>query len=217
MAYLTIKETGSGLYEEKKSKFYSAAKRVENEQQAMDFVNSVRADNKEARHNCFAYVIGENKIIQKCSDDGEPQKTAGVPILDVINLNGLTDTCIVVTRYFGGILLGASGLTRAYKKAASLSITEENKIEKVLASEINLIFSYELLGKLQYFLKEKMIEITETEYTDQVLIKVNLEEKDYNNFDNKIKEICNGKIKINKGSIGYFFKYGYKVFKDFTY
>lgn len=216
MAYLTIRKTGTGLYEEKKSKFYSAAKRVENEQQAMEFINSVKSENKEARHNCFAYVIGENKIIQKCSDDGEPQKTAGVPILDVINLNGLTDICIVVTRYFGGILLGASGLTRAYKKAASLSVTEDNKIEKVIASEIKLIFSYELLGKLQYFFKEKMIDIIESEYTDQVLLKINLEEKDYNIFENKIKEICNGRIIINKGRPGYFFKSGHVIFKNFT-
>ncbi|MDV3429377.1 MAG: YigZ family protein [Bacillota bacterium] len=216
MAYLTIKETGNGLYEEKKSKFYSISKRVENEQQADEFINSVKAANKEARHNCFAYVIGENKIIQKCSDDGEPQKTAGIPILDVINLNKLTDVCIVVTRYFGGILLGASGLTRAYKKAASLSILEENKIEKVPALEINLIFSYELLGKLQYFLKEDKIDIMETKYTDKVLIKLNLEEKIYNYFENKIKEICNGKIEINKGETEYYFKSGFKLFKDFT-
>lgn len=216
MAYLTIKDIGSGLYEEKKSKFYSISKRVESEQQANEFINSVKAANREARHNCFAYVIGENKIIQKCSDDGEPQKTAGVPILDVINLNNLADVCIVVTRYFGGILLGASGLTRAYKKAASLSILEENKIEKVSASEINLIFSYELLGKLQYFLKEDNIDIIETKYTDKVLLKLNLEEKNYNYFQTKIKEICNGKIEINKGEAGYFFKSGYKIFKDFT-
>lgn len=216
MAYLTIKDIGSGLYEEKKSKFYSISKRVENEQQANEFINSVKAANREARHNCFAYVIGENKIIQKCSDDGEPQKTAGVPILDVINLNNLTDVCIVVTRYFGGILLGASGLTRAYKKAASLSILEENKIEKIPALEINLIFSYELLGKLQYFLKEDNIEIIETKYTNKVLLKLNLEEKNYSQFQAKIKEICNGKIEINKGEAGYFFKSGYKIFKDFT-
>ncbi|MFA6941672.1 MAG: YigZ family protein [Clostridiaceae bacterium] len=216
MAYLTIKETGSGLYEEKKSKFYSVSKRVENEQQANEFINFIKISNKEARHNCFAYVIGENKIIQKCSDDGEPQKTAGVPILDVINLNKLTDVCIVVTRYFGGILLGASGLTRAYKKAALLSIVEENKIEKVSASEINLIFSYELLGKLQHFLKEDKIDIIETEYTDKVLLKLNLEEKNYNCFENKLKEISNGKIEIIKGEAGYFFKSGYKIFKDFT-
>lgn len=216
MAYLTIKDIGGGLYEEKKSKFYSVSKRVENEQQADEFINSVKAANREARHNCFAYVIGENKIIQKCSDDGEPQKTAGVPILDVINLNNLTDVCIVVTRYFGGILLGASGLTRAYKKAASLSILEENKIEKIPALEINLIFSYELLGKLQYFIKEDNIDIIETKYTDKVLLKLNLEEKNYNHFQTKIKEICNGKIEINKGEAGYFFKSGYKIFKDFT-
>lgn len=216
MAYLTIKETGRGLYEEKKSKFYSAAKRVENEQQAANFINSIKTNNKDARHNCFAYIIGENKIIQKCSDDGEPQKTAGIPILDVINLNGLTDICIVVTRYFGGILLGASGLTRAYKKAASLSIQEENKIEKVLAFEIDLIFSYEFLGKLQYFLKDENIEIIKNEYTDKVLLKVYLQENNYNHFKNKINDLCNGKIIINKSEIIYFFKSQNILFKNFT-
>jgi uncharacterized YigZ family protein len=216
MSYITIKDIGSGLYEEKKSKFYSAAKRVENEEQAENFINSIKANNKDARHNCFAYVIGENRIIQKCSDDGEPQKTAGIPILDVINLNGITDVCIVVTRYFGGILLGASGLTRAYKKSASLSIQEVNKIEKVQALEIDLIFSYEFLGKLQYFLKEENIEIIKNEYTDKVLLKVYLEEKFYNYFKSKLNDLCNGKIVINKSEIRFFFKFQNGLFKDFT-
>lgn len=216
MSYITIKDIGSGLYEEKKSKFYSAAKRVENEEQAENFINSIKANNKDARHNCFAYVIGENRIIQKCSDDGEPQKTAGIPILDVINLNRITDVCIVVTRYFGGILLGASGLTRAYKKSASLSIQEENKIEKVQALEIDLIFSYEFLGKLQYFLKEENIEIIKNEYTDKVLLKVYLEENNYNYFKSKLNDLCNGKIVINKSEIRFFFKFKNGLFKGFT-
>ncbi len=131
MSYITIKSFGEDRFEEKKSEFIGYAKRVQNEEEAKAFVNEIKSMHKQAKHNCYAYVIGENKNIQRYSDDGEPQGTAGIPILEVMKKSNITDCAIVVTRYFGGILLGAGGLTRAYIKGAGIALKAAGVVEKV--------------------------------------------------------------------------------------
>jgi uncharacterized YigZ family protein len=131
MSYLTIKDTVSEEFEEKKSIFIGHAKRVYNEEDAKTFVSHIRNMHKQATHNVFAYIIGENKGIQRYSDDGEPQGTAGIPVIEVIKKNEVTDIAVVVTRYFGGVLLGAGGLVRAYSKAAAGAIKSAGIVEKV--------------------------------------------------------------------------------------
>jgi len=150
MSYFTIKDEASAEFEERKSVFIGYAKRVKTEEEAKEFVAKIKTMHKQATHNCSAYIVGENKGIQRYSDDGEPQGTAGIPILEVIKKNDLTDIAIVVTRYFGGILLGAGGLVRAYSKGASEAIKVGGIVEKVKGLEIKAKLDYDLLGKIQY-------------------------------------------------------------------
>ena len=131
MSYITVKNFGEDSFEEKKSEFIGYAKRVESEEEAKEFVAEIKNKHKQARHNCWAYIVGENMGIQRYSDDGEPQGTAGIPILEVMKKQGITDCAVVVTRYFGGILLGTGGLTRAYTQGASIAIKSAGVIEKV--------------------------------------------------------------------------------------
>lgn len=131
MSYITVKDFGEDRFEEKKSEFIGYAKRVENEEEAKAFINEIKNMHKQARHNCSAYIIGKDMNIQRYSDDGEPQGTAGIPILEVMKKSRVTDCAVVVTRYFGGILLGAGGLTRAYTKGASIAIKSAGVVEKV--------------------------------------------------------------------------------------
>ncbi|MDZ5010506.1 YigZ family protein, partial [Clostridium perfringens] len=120
MSYITIRDFGEDEFIEKKSEFIGYAKRCESEEEAKAFIAEIKNKHKQATHNCWAYVIGENMVVQRYSDDGEPQGTAGIPILEVMKKSNVTDCAIVVTRYYGGILLGAGGLTRTYTKGASI-------------------------------------------------------------------------------------------------
>lgn len=172
MIYKTIRMQATGEYEEKKSVFIASIKRVNNEEEAKQFINDVRNKYKEARHNVYAYIIGSNKGIQRYSDDGEPQGTGGIPVLEVIKKSDITDTIIVVTRYFGGVLLGSAGLCRAYGKAASLAVKNGCVVEKVKGIELEIITDYDLLGKIQYTFNQKSWQIEAINYTDKVSISV---------------------------------------------
>ena len=138
MSYITVKGRGTDSFEEKKSEFIGYCKRVESEEEAKEFVNEIKNIHKQARHNCHAYIVGENMEIQRYSDDKEPKGTAGIPILEVIKKQNITDCAVVVTRYFGGILLGTGGLTRAYTMGASIAIKNAKIIEKVKAKKLNI-------------------------------------------------------------------------------
>ncbi len=168
MGYKTIRKEASDEFEEKKSTFIGHVKRVSSEEEAREFINKIKTLHREARHNVYAYVIGENQGIQRYSDDGEPQGTGGIPILEVIKKSGITDTVIVVTRYFGGILLGAGGLTRAYIKGASIAVKAGGIVDKVHASELKVDIQYDLLGKIQYEAEEKGWFIKDIDYSDMV-------------------------------------------------
>ena len=206
MSYITIRDYGEDRFIEKKSEFIGYAKRVENEEEAKAFVNEIKSMHKQARHNCWAYVIGENMGIQRYSDDGEPQGTAGIPILEVIKKNDLTDCAVVVTRYFGGILLGASGLTRAYTKGAVIAINAAGTVEKVLGLRIAIDVDYDLYGKIQYICGENNWHIEDAEFTDKVKVYILSEKEKAEDIKSKIIELTNGKAIIDFDEENIYFK-----------
>lgn len=214
MSYFTIKDEASSEFEERKSVFIGYAKRVKTEEEAKEFVAKIKAMHKQATHNCSAYIVGENKGIQRYSDDGEPQGTAGIPILEVIKKNDLTDIAVVVTRYFGGILLGAGGLIRAYSKGASEAIKVGGIVEKVKGLEIKVKLDYDLLGKIQYICGKNQWHIEDTMYTDKVEIIMYCEGKDYDNIHGSFVEATNGKVIISEEEEEYYFKMENRLFKE---
>ena len=206
MAYITIREYGEDSFIEKKSEFIGYAKRVENEEEAKAFVAEIKSKHKQARHNCWAYIIGENMGIQRYSDDGEPQGTAGIPILEVMKKADITDCAVVVTRYFGGILLGTGGLTRAYTKGASI-------VEKVEGVNISLHLDYDMIGKVQYFCGQNNWHIEDTEYTDKVIVHILAEVTVADEIEKEAIEASNGKITVEKSEEGIYFKEDNRLYK----
>ncbi len=214
MSYKTIKKHGTGEFEEKKSIFTGNVKRVSSEEEARDFIESMRNKYKEARHNVYAYIIGENKGIQRYSDDGEPQGTGGIPVLEVIKKNDITDCVVVVTRYFGGILLGTGGLTRAYTKGASLAIKDAGIVEKVEGTHIKVVIDYELLGKVQYICGQNKWHIENIEYTDKVCIEMIKENSMLSEIEEQLKDVTNGNVEFSKVREGVFFKEGFRLYEE---
>ncbi|AQS09063.1 IMPACT family member YigZ [Clostridium saccharobutylicum] len=212
MPYITIKNLGEDRFEEKKSEFIGYAKRVQNEEEAKEFVNEIKSLHKQARHNCWAYVIGSNMNIQRYSDDGEPQGTAGIPILEVMKKSNVTDCAVVVTRYFGGVLLGTGGLTRAYTKGASIAIKAAGIVEKVSGLKLSFEIEYDLFGKIQYICGQNSWHIEETEYTDKVIVHILCEEAISEEIENEIVEVTNGKVIVRKSEEGIYFKEGNRLF-----
>ncbi|MBC2581158.1 YigZ family protein [Clostridium sp. DJ247] len=214
MSYFTIKDQVSTEFEEKKSIFIGHVKRVYNEDDAKQFINSIKAEHKEARHNVYAYVIGENKGIQRYSDDGEPQGTGGIPVLEVIKKNDITNVVVVVTRYFGGILLGKGGLVRAYSKAAAMAVAEGGIVEKVVGVTLYVVLEYDMLGKIQYLFEQSLWHIENIEYTDKVEIIMHCPMDKLSEVKSKSMETTNGKCEIVLGDEEYFFKLGNRLFKE---
>lgn len=213
MAYITIRQYGEDEFIEKKSQFIGYAKRCESEEEAKAFVSEIKNKHKQATHNCFAYVIGENMGIQRYSDDGEPQGTAGIPILEVMKKSNVTDCAIVVTRYYGGILLGAGGLTRAYTKGASIALKAGGVVEKVNGVRLLFHMDYDMLGKIQYKCNENNWYIEDTEYTDKVVVHILAEIEKASDIEKEIIEISNGKIKVDKQDEGIYFKEENRLYK----
>lgn len=214
MGYFTVKNEVSSQFEEKKSIFIGHVKRVYSEDEAKEFINKIKSEQKEARHNVYAYVIGQNMGIQRYSDDGEPQGTGGVPVLEVIKKNEITDVVVVVTRYFGGILLGKGGLVRAYSKGASMAINDGGIVEKVKGIIIDIILEYDMLGKVQYLFEQKLWYIENTDYTDKVKLLMYCEVDKLEEVQREIIEATNGKCEIIVGDEEYYFKLDNRLFKE---
>ncbi|OOM70868.1 YigZ family protein [Clostridium sp. BL-8] len=212
MSYITIRDFGEDRFEEKKSEFIGYAKRVESEDEAKAFINEIKNMHKQARHNCSAYIIGQNMNIQRYSDDGEPQGTAGIPILEVMKKSRVTDCAVVVTRYFGGILLGTGGLTRAYTKGASIAIKAAGIVEKVEGLKLSFEMEYDLFGKVQYLCGQNSWHIEDTEYSDKVIVHILAEKAIAENIENEVVEITNGKIIVRKSEEGIYFKEGNRLY-----
>ncbi|SFD11413.1 YigZ family protein [Clostridium uliginosum] len=213
MSYITIRNLGEDSFEEKKSEFIGYAKRVESDEEAKAFVTEIKNMHKQATHNCWAYVVGKNMNIQRYSDDGEPQGTAGIPILEVMKKSGTTDCAIVVTRYFGGVLLGTGGLTRAYTKGASIAIKSAGIVEKVLGLRIRLEMDYDLFGKVQYICGQNFWHIEDTEYTDKVVAYILAEKTIIETIENEMIESSSGKITITKSEEEIYFKEKNRLYK----
>ena len=167
-AYNTIYEGGTDEIVEKKSRFIAQVFPVETEEEVATILEQMKKKYWDARHNCYAFVLGETSQISRCSDDGEPSGTAGRPILEVINGKELTNILIVVTRYFGGTLLGTGGLVRAYSQSAQAGIMASKVIRKEVGYRVSIDTDYNGIGKLQYVGMQNNIAILDTQYTDKV-------------------------------------------------
>lgn len=168
--YRTVRSSGSKEVVIRKSRFIGHVMPVENEEEAMLFIEDIKKKHRDATHNCSAYVIGERDEIQRQSDDGEPSGTAGKPILEVIRNQGVKNVAIVVTRYFGGIMLGAGGLIRAYTDGAVLALEAGEVITRVLRREVFVEIEYTWLGKVENELRGRGIRTGETLFTDKVTL-----------------------------------------------
>ena len=165
-------EIFSAAYEVNKSKFFAHVKQVETEEAARDFVQMIRKKYFDATHNCSAWVLGERGDKQKSNDDGEPGGTAGNPILEAIKKNELTNCAIVVTRYFGGIKLGAGGLIRAYSHTAALGLAAAKLVQITLFKKISLTLEYNFLATVENYLRNKKIRVANSDYADVVTLEV---------------------------------------------
>ena len=169
-AYTTVCGYGTGEIVEKKSRFIAEVFPVVSEDEISAHIEKIKKEYWDARHHCWAYVIGQNPGTERMSDDGEPAGTAGKPILEVIRGRGLTDVLVVVTRYFGGTLLGTGGLVRAYTQAALEGLSHAGILRKVPGVRLKIGTDYTGLGKIQYLLAQREISILDTVYTDRVEI-----------------------------------------------
>lgn len=215
MGYKTVGNTVESRFTEKKSIFIGLAKRVDNEEEAKEFITEVKSRYKDARHHVYAYTIEEDMHIQRYSDDGEPHGTGGIPILEVIKKNDLRNVCIVVVRYFGGTLLGAGGLTRAYVKSAADAIDAAGVVERVSGHQIDLSLDYDLFGKIQYYLKESHIGIKKVDYTDIVNVSVFLETIQLEKAVQEIMNLTSGKAEIEILEEELFYKREMELLKEF--
>lgn len=197
--YITIAGSGKAEIVEKKSRFIASVFPVHTQEEADEILNKLRKQYWDATHNCFAYQIGERNEIQRFSDDGEPQGTAGKPILDVLKGQDIKDTLIVVTRYFGGTLLGTGGLVRAYGKGAKEGILAAGLIEKMRVCLFTLEMTYPLSGKVQYLLNDKSYVIRESQYTEVVRFIVEVTMGEEETFTNWLINETNAEISIEKG------------------
>lgn len=198
-SYRTIHANAEALIVEKKSKFISTVCKVETPEEAEAYMVQLRKKYYDATHNCFAYQIGENDEYQKSSDDGEPQGTAGKPILDVLKGEQIKNTLICVTRYFGGTLLGTGGLVRAYSKAAKEGLSAAGIVEKKSIQLYHLKLPYTLVGKVQYLLGERQYKIRESIYLEDVTFIVEVLVSEGEAFKKWIHEQTNATITIKQG------------------
>ena len=197
MEYRTIRQDGQAQEEIKKSRFICHAKRVYSEEEARDFIAAIKKEHYKATHNCSAFIVGDKSEIKRTSDDGEPSGTAGVPMLGVMENHQLTNVCFVVTRYFGGIKLGAGGLIRAYAGSVALAIKEIGLIEIKEQAGLRLKMSYSQYQNFDNFLKaEDLIEF-DTEFTDLVATTIYIDKQEKEPLEQKLVEFFNGKIQID--------------------
>lgn len=202
-SYYTVKSSGVHEINIQKSRFIAYIRRAETEEQAQSFIAEIKKKHWDATHNCSCYLIGEHDEIQKANDDGEPTGTAGIPMLEVLKKRQLKDTVVVVTRYFGGIKLGAGGLIRAYSHATLEGINATGVVRRDLMRVISITIEYTLLGKIENELRQTAYIIKKIEYLDQVTIHVYVPIEKEETFIDWITDLTNGQGQINKGNVEY--------------
>jgi uncharacterized YigZ family protein len=195
--YLTVKGYGESEIVISKSRFLTYIERAESEEDAMMFIERIKKMHHNATHNCSAYIIGEHDHIQKANDDGEPSGTAGVPMLEVLKKQGLKDTVVVVTRYFGGIKLGGGGLIRAYGKATTEGLLAAQVVERKLHHLMKIVIDYTWLGKVENEIRNSAYSLEEIRYLEGVEIIVSVLKEEENQFINWITELTNGQASIS--------------------
>lgn len=197
--YYTVKDYGEHEITIQKSRFICHVNRATTEEEAQDFIHLIKKKHWDANHNCSAYLIGETNNIQKANDDGEPSGTAGVPMLEVLKKRDLKDTVVVVTRYFGGIKLGAGGLIRAYGKSVSEGLNATGIVCRKLMRIVHTKIDYTWLGKIENELRSSPYTIKDIHYLEEVEIEVYVEEGNINHFTEWMIELTNGQSTITSG------------------
>lgn len=195
--YKTVRCFGTGELKIRKSRFIAYVQPADTEKEALEFIEDIKQKHRDATHNVFAYLIGLDREIQKFSDDGEPNGTAGKPILEVIKKESLKNVVVVVTRYFGGILLGAGGLVRAYTKGAKVGIENAQIVNKVLHYNYKLKTSYSLLGKIQNHIINMSQIIYEVSYGQDVSLGVYVKYNKKDFFEKVVMEVTSGQVNIS--------------------
>lgn len=195
--YRTIAAGSVGELEEKKSKFIASLVHVSTEEEAILHINSVKAANRKARHNVYAYILRQGNT-SRYSDDGEPQGTGGVPVLEVLKGFGLTDVCVVVTRYFGGILLGTGGLARAYSGACKNAVSDAEILDMCSCSKFEIKCDYNLYGRLARLLPELGAKTLSEDFADSVNLSVIVRTADCAAFREKVINAANGKVEMQE-------------------
>ncbi|MBQ3414688.1 MAG: YigZ family protein [Clostridia bacterium] len=188
--FVTVKEKATAEIVEKKSKFIANVFPIETQEDVENYINSIKKQHFSARHNCYAYrIMVDDRIVERASDDGEPSGTAGAPMLNILNKNNLCNVLVIVTRYFGGILLGTGGLVRCYSDATIKAIEEAERVKCCKGFEIFVSTKYCNLETFKYYCKKNNINIVNTEYNENINIKIELNEESKNkllqDFENK--------------------------------
>ena len=208
---LYVYKGGQGEITEKKSRFIATVKPVESEDEAVSFINETKKKYWDARHNCSALVIGKRQELTRCSDDGEPAGTAGRPMLDVLLKENIHNAAVVVTRYFGGVLLGTGGLVRAYQQATKAGLSASEIIEKKEGAVLFIRTDYTGIGRLQYLFAQEKITVMDTAYEADVLVKAVIPENDKKRIEKTIIEQTNGTAKLEWGDEVTFAEYDGEV------
>lgn len=197
-AYNTIYEGGTDEIVEKKSRFIAQVFPVETEEEVATILEQMKKKYWDARHNCYVYSVGKNREYTRCSDDGEPSGTAGRPMLDVILGEDIYNVAAVVTRYFGGVLLGTGGLVRAYSKSLQEGLAASTIIEKTYGISMEVITDYTGIGKIQYIAGEQKLPVLDSEYTDRVVLHLLVPSDQISYVEKAITEGTNGRAKMKK-------------------
>ena len=196
LEYKTVEFESSDFFIEKKSRFIGYVKPVKTQDEAIDFINQIKSKHWDATHNVSAFVLRENNI-QRCSDDGEPSGTAGVPVLDAILKSGVVDVCVVATRYFGGTLLGAGGLVRAYSHTSKIALEAGHIITMAQCSILETTVDYSFYERMNIMLSEFNANIINTEFADSVKLTFSVKEAYQKAVEDKLLDISNGKYTIS--------------------
>ncbi|MCR4794643.1 MULTISPECIES: YigZ family protein [Ruminococcus] len=195
MNYFTISANAKASFIEKRSEFIGYIAPVRTNDEAVAFINSIKAEHRKAKHNVYAYILREDNI-SRYSDDGEPQGTAGVPVLDVLQKRGLTDVCVVVTRYFGGILLGGGGLVRAYSHAASLACDAAHIMDMCMCHRLKITADYGMYGKISYLLPNYDTITVNSDFGSDVTLEILVLSEKLEALKKDLTEVTNGSVNI---------------------
>lgn len=196
MKYRTVFEYGEDDIIINKSRFIGYTRPIKTEEEALEFIQEIKTKHRDATHNVYAYVVGENSIIQRFNDDGEPSGTAGIPVLEVIKKEDLRDVVVVVTRYFGGIKLGGGGLIRAYTKGCKIALDAGEIVDMVLHTNLEIKVDYTLYGKIENYLQSENYIPEDIEFQDNVGINIYVDNEELEKFKRELINMTSANIEI---------------------